>query len=433
MWKDCGRLAVQRIDVGWVLADEPRPHIGLERRLGRGDDRVAETLAPAGDADVRLHLHQQVVHGREPQAGEVLPRRAHVEGDADVVRLDGRDFHGCSSCLAGLCRLAAPLANVAKARNAWAGDIARPRARMNAPRDQPHHGPRARPRVVRSGVQDAAARRTEGRPARARDRAPGWPGHRARENTANAVHLAISAPPVALPSSACSEIRDFAETYRDPRLWPLNWIARDPPATARMVADPHRRARQDRRPSAEGARGHHAREYARARAPDPAAASRPHGTARPPLSSGCPPDTRPPRCASVACSAPGPTTRLIAAISAGERDVPGGADARDRNRRLRLRRRRLAACRHRAARRSKAVLPLVLSVHGGRWYYGTRRDTGAIDVRQWAELRLRRHEHRLPPRHLHAGSRLLPGHALRHPLGPCQRRRSTASIRAASS
>ena len=31
-------------------------------------------------------------------------------------------------------------------------------------------------------------------------------------------------------------------------------------------------------------------------------------------------------------------------------------------------------------------LPLVLSVHGGRWYYGTRRDTGAIDVQQWAEF-----------------------------------------------
>jgi acetyl esterase/lipase len=29
-------------------------------------------------------------------------------------------------------------------------------------------------------------------------------------------------------------------------------------------------------------------------------------------------------------------------------------------------------------------LPLILSVHGGRWYYGSRRDTGAIDVRQWA-------------------------------------------------
>ena len=29
-------------------------------------------------------------------------------------------------------------------------------------------------------------------------------------------------------------------------------------------------------------------------------------------------------------------------------------------------------------------LPVVLSVHGGRWYFGTRRDTGAIDVEQWA-------------------------------------------------
>lgn len=36
--------------------------------------------------------------------------------------------------------------------------------------------------------------------------------------------------------------------------------------------------------------------------------------------------------------------------------------------------------------RSEARLPLVLSVHGGRWYYGTRRDTGAIDVRQWADF-----------------------------------------------
>ena len=29
-------------------------------------------------------------------------------------------------------------------------------------------------------------------------------------------------------------------------------------------------------------------------------------------------------------------------------------------------------------------LPVVISIHGGRWYYGTRRDTGAINVRQWA-------------------------------------------------
>lgn len=28
--------------------------------------------------------------------------------------------------------------------------------------------------------------------------------------------------------------------------------------------------------------------------------------------------------------------------------------------------------------------PLIISVHGGRWYYGTRRDTGSINVEQWA-------------------------------------------------
>jgi hypothetical protein len=67
---------------------------------------------------------------------------------------------------------------------------------------------------------------------------PDGPSIVARESTADLVHLAISAPPVAMPASAYSEIRDFAETYRDPRLWPLNWIARDPPATARLIAEP---------------------------------------------------------------------------------------------------------------------------------------------------------------------------------------------------
>ena len=92
------RLAVQSIDVGRVLADEPRAHIGLERRLGRRDDGVAEALAPAGDAGVGLNLHQQVVHGRKAQAGEVLLRRPHVEGNAHVVGVDRRDLHGCLVC-----------------------------------------------------------------------------------------------------------------------------------------------------------------------------------------------------------------------------------------------------------------------------------------------------------------------------------------------
>ena len=29
--------------------------------------------------------------------------------------------------------------------------------------------------------------------------------------------------------------------------------------------------------------------------------------------------------------------------------------------------------------------PVMLSVHGGRWIRGTRRDNGAIDVRRWAD------------------------------------------------
>jgi hypothetical protein len=60
----------------------------------------------------------------------------------------------------------------------------------------------------------------------------------ARENTEQTLHLAISAPPIAMPISALSEIRDFAEVYRDPRLWSLNWIGRDPVAAGRLMADP---------------------------------------------------------------------------------------------------------------------------------------------------------------------------------------------------
>jgi Nitrile hydratase, alpha chain len=60
----------------------------------------------------------------------------------------------------------------------------------------------------------------------------------ARENTHSALHLVTCGRPQALPGSALSDIRDFAELYRDPRLWSLNWIGRDPVATGRMVADP---------------------------------------------------------------------------------------------------------------------------------------------------------------------------------------------------
>ena len=39
-----------------------------------------------------------------------------------------------------------------------------------------------------------------------------------------------------------------------------------------------------------------------------------------------------------------------------------------------------------AAPEKSGALPVIISVHGGRWYYGTRRDTGSIDVEQWAKL-----------------------------------------------
>lgn len=60
----------------------------------------------------------------------------------------------------------------------------------------------------------------------------------ARENTASMVHLVTTAKPLAWPNSPLAEIRDFAEVYRDPRLWSLNWLGRDAVATGRMLADP---------------------------------------------------------------------------------------------------------------------------------------------------------------------------------------------------
>lgn len=39
-----------------------------------------------------------------------------------------------------------------------------------------------------------------------------------------------------------------------------------------------------------------------------------------------------------------------------------------------------------ATPRSRHPLPVIISVHGGRWIFGTRRDTGAIDVLEWARF-----------------------------------------------
>ena len=84
---------MQGVDVGWVFAQEPRGHVGLERGLGGGDDGVAEAFTPPCDAGVGLHLDEQVIHGGEAQPGELLLWRAHVEREADEVGADGGDFH----------------------------------------------------------------------------------------------------------------------------------------------------------------------------------------------------------------------------------------------------------------------------------------------------------------------------------------------------
>ena len=60
------------------------------------------------------------------------------------------------------------------------------------------------------------------------------------QNTPDRICLVLSAPPLAMPLSPLSEIRDFGEIYRDPRLRPLNWLARDPVAANRMVMNPVR-------------------------------------------------------------------------------------------------------------------------------------------------------------------------------------------------
>src|SRR5262245_7215276 len=87
-------LAMQRRDIACLLADEPRSDVALERRLGRGNNGVAEALAPARDAAVGLHLDQQVVHAGKAQPGEFLFGCPHVEGDAHIVRANGGDLHG---------------------------------------------------------------------------------------------------------------------------------------------------------------------------------------------------------------------------------------------------------------------------------------------------------------------------------------------------
>lgn len=52
------------------------------------------------------------------------------------------------------------------------------------------------------------------------------------------IHLVLGAPPVVVPGSALSDIRDFGCIYRHPSLWSLNWLGRDPVASRRFLDDP---------------------------------------------------------------------------------------------------------------------------------------------------------------------------------------------------
>lgn len=58
------------------------------------------------------------------------------------------------------------------------------------------------------------------------------------ENTSRITHIVLTSPRYTETKSAYSDIKEFGESYRDPRLFPLNWGSHDPVFTARMKADP---------------------------------------------------------------------------------------------------------------------------------------------------------------------------------------------------
>ena len=58
------------------------------------------------------------------------------------------------------------------------------------------------------------------------------------ENTAKLTHIVLTSPRYAETSSAYADIKEFGETYTDPRLLPLKWGSHDPVFTARFKADP---------------------------------------------------------------------------------------------------------------------------------------------------------------------------------------------------
>jgi nitrile hydratase subunit alpha len=58
------------------------------------------------------------------------------------------------------------------------------------------------------------------------------------ENTSTLTHIVLTAPRFTETKSVYSDIKDFGESYRDPRLFSLNWGSHDPVFTARFKADP---------------------------------------------------------------------------------------------------------------------------------------------------------------------------------------------------
>ena len=96
---------MQRVDIEGVLADKPRRHVAFQRLQCGGYNIVVETLSPARDPLVDMQLDKQMILTWKTQAGKLFNWRSHVLGNADIVGLDGCNFHQsilAASCLAVL-------------------------------------------------------------------------------------------------------------------------------------------------------------------------------------------------------------------------------------------------------------------------------------------------------------------------------------------
>ncbi len=58
------------------------------------------------------------------------------------------------------------------------------------------------------------------------------------ENTMAVTYVVLPSLRYTETKSAYADIKAFGEFYRDPRLFPLDWVSRDPVFTARVKADP---------------------------------------------------------------------------------------------------------------------------------------------------------------------------------------------------